>query len=175
MASCSASTQPIRVHMPKNQSQTKITELLWLKFYLAVGTQFISNNRDLQISSYPIRNLLNSQHSACITTNITTETIFCTLRKIFSECCVAPCRPKNVLLTTCGPIKPICKIRKKNQEPLDLLATLGQSCVCVNVCVLVSVCVWVCVIVNDVVTWVSRSLRSLYTLSSDIYRTISLN
>ena len=42
-----------------------------------------------------------------------------------------------------------CKTRKTPLEPLDLLATVGQSCVCVSVSVLVSVCV--CVVKNDVV------------------------
>ena len=55
-----------------NQTQKqKLTELLQLKFYPAAGTQFISNNLALQISSYPTQKPLNSQHSACITTNIT--------------------------------------------------------------------------------------------------------
>ena len=34
-----------------------------------------------------------------------------------------------------------CKTRKTPLEPLDLLAMVGQSCVCVSVSVLVSVCV----------------------------------
>ena len=37
--------------------------------------------------------------------------------------------------------KPNWQNPKKTLEPLDLLATVGQSCVCVNVSVLVSVCV----------------------------------
>ena len=40
------------------------------------------------------------------------------------------------------------KPEEKNLDPLDLLATVGQSCVCVNVRVLVSV--GVCVLKNDV-------------------------
>ena len=36
-----------------------------------------------------------------------------------------------------------CKTRKTPLEPLDLLATVGQSCVCVSVSVLVSVSVCV--------------------------------
>ena len=45
--------------------------------------------------------------------------------------------------------KNICKTRKKTPlEPLDLLATVGQSGVCVCVSVLVSVSV--CVETNDV-------------------------
>ena len=64
---------------------------------------------------------------------------------------MTPWRSKNVLLTTFGPKTPICKNpKKKNLEPLDLLATVGQSCVCVNVGVLFSVRVCVCV-KNDVV------------------------
>ena len=39
--------------------------------------------------------------------------------------------------------KNICKTRKTPLEPLDLLATVGQSCVCESVNVLVSVCVCV--------------------------------
>ena len=34
-----------------------------------------------------------------------------------------------------------CKTRKTPLDPLDLIATVGQSCVCVSVSVLVSVCV----------------------------------
>ena len=56
-------------------------------------------------------------------------------------CCVTPCRSKNVLLTTFGQKTQFAKPGKKNLEPLDLLATVGQPCVCVNVSVLVSVCV----------------------------------
>ena len=40
---------------------------------------------------------------------------------------------------------------EKPLEPLDLLATVGQSCVCVNVSVLVSVRVGVCVVMSYVV------------------------
>ena len=53
-----------------------------------------------------------------------------------------PWQSKNVLLTAFGPKNPsLQKPEEKNLEPLDLLATVGQSCVCVNVSVLVSVCV----------------------------------
>ena len=63
-----------------------------------------------------------------------------------------PCWSKNVLLTTFGPKTPFAKPEEKNLEPFDLLATVGQSCVRVNVSVLASVCVCVCVCVkNDVV------------------------
>ena len=42
---------------------------------------------------------------------------------------------KNVLLTTFGP-KFFAKTRKKTPlEPIDLLATVGQSCVCECQCV----------------------------------------
>ena len=52
-------------------------------------------------------------------------------------------------------VQKICKTRKKTPlEPLDLLAMVGQSCVCesgrVLVSVSVSVCVCVCVEMNDV-------------------------
>ena len=58
-----------------------------------------------------------------------------------------PLAAKKVLLTTLVP-KMNCKNPKKTPlEPLDLLATVGQSCVCVSVSVLVSVCV----VKNDVV------------------------
>ena len=63
-----------------------------------------------------------------------------------------PLSVKNVLLTTFGPKKvektPFAKT-KIPLEPLDLLATVDQTCVCVNVSLLVSVCV--CVVKNDVV------------------------
>ena len=52
---------------------------------------------------------------------------------------MTPWRSKNVSLTTFGPTKnPNLQTRKKTLEPLDLLATVGQSCVCVHVSVLVS-------------------------------------
>ena len=53
---------------------------------------------------------------------------------------------------------------EKPLEPLDLLATVGQSCVCVNVGVLFSVRVCVCVKNNVVVLW-RWSLRPFDTLS----------
>ena len=56
---------------------------------------------------------------------------------------------KKFLLTTRGP-KILQNPKKKTPlEPLDLLATVGQSCVCVSVCI--SECVSVCVAKNDVV------------------------
>ena len=60
-----------------------------------------------------------------------------------------PWQSKNVLLTTFwSPKIFFYKNPKKTPlEPLDLLATVGQSCVCVSVSVLVSVCV----VKNDVV------------------------
>ena len=53
---------------------------------------------------------------------------------------------KKFLPTTCGP-KMFRKTRKTPLEPLDLLATVGQSCVRVSesVSVLMSVCVCLCV------------------------------
>ena len=54
---------------------------------------------------------------------------------------MTPCRSKNVLLTTFVPKNPILqKPEKKNLEPLDLLATVGQPRVCVNVSECVRVC-----------------------------------
>ena len=57
-----------------------------------------------------------------------------------------PLAVQKFLLTTCGP-KILQNPKKNPLEPLDLLATVGQSCVCVSVSVLVSVCV----VKNDVV------------------------
>ena len=58
-----------------------------------------------------------------------------------------PLAVKKFLLTTFWS-KNFCKTRKTPLEPLDLLATVGKSCVCMSVSVLVSVCVCV---KNDVV------------------------
>ena len=55
---------------------------------------------------------------------------------------MTPWRSKKFLLTTCGP-KNLAKPEITPLEPLDLLATVGQSCVCVRVSVLVSVSVCV--------------------------------
>ena len=52
-----------------------------------------------------------------------------------------PLAAKNFLLTLFGQ-KINCKTQKTPLEPLDLLDTVGQSCVYVSVSVLVSVCVW---------------------------------
>ena len=53
-----------------------------------------------------------------------------------------PLAAKKFLLTLFGQ-KINCKTRKTPLEPLDLLATVGKSCVCMSVSVLVSVCVCV--------------------------------
>ena len=46
-----------------------------------------------------------------------------------------PLAVKTVLLTTFGPKNPNCKKPEKPLEPLDLLATVSQSCVHMNVSV----------------------------------------
>ena len=114
--------------------------------------QFISNNWALQLSITLLKNLLNLQHNACITTNNNWNN-FRTPRKIFSDCCVTSCQSENHFVDHLwSHKKPICKNRNP-QEPLVILATVGQSCVCVNVSVVVSVCVcawceeWCCDIV----------------------------
>ena len=75
----------------------------------------------------------------------------------------------------CGPIlvpkTPFAKTENP-QEPLDLIATVGQSCVCLNVSVLVSVCVSVCVVKNDVEVSEKKLILNplnFSTLSHSIY------
>ena len=58
-----------------------------------------------------------------------------------------PLAVQKILADHLGP-KIFAKPEKTPLEPLDLLATVGQSCVCESVSVLVSVCV--CVETNDV-------------------------
>ena len=52
---------------------------------------------------------------------------------------------KKFLLTHCGPKNVLQNPKKTPLEPLDLLAMVGQSCVCESGRVLVSVSVCVCV------------------------------
>ena len=88
-------------------------------------------------------------------------------------CCVTPWRSKNVLLTTFGPKKPHLQKPKKPLEPLDLLATVGQSRVCVSVSVLVSVCVCVWRRTTLRRCDVEVSEKNHFSLSSNITLSIS--
>ena len=83
---------------------------------------------------------------------------------------MTPVGQKIVLLTTWhlwSPKNPFEKSKnpfekpENPQEPLDLLATVGQSFVCVNVSVLMSVCV--CGVKNNVVTL--KSQNNLYKIT----------
>ena len=144
LVACPASDQLISsshlTYLSNNQNKQKTTKLLQLKFYLAVGEWFISNNWALQISSLP--NITLNFAALCLHTNtyIYKQNILNTLRKIFSDVAWPPGSQK-----ICRPLwsQKNCKIPKKTPlEPLDLLATVGQSCVCECVCVWVCVCVW---------------------------------
>ena len=68
---------------------------------------------------------------------------------------------------------PICKNPKKTLEPLDLLATVGQSCVCVNVSVLVSVCVCECSEERRCGVVTLKSLKKTHTNYAQLFHSFS--
>ena len=124
MVACPASNQLLLSHIPVNQSKTKT------KIDRNALAQVLPNNWALQISSFSKQKPLNSQHSACITTNITNRNNFRILRKIFSDVAWPPvsqkmfCWPLLVQKTLC------CKNpKKKNLEPFELCVLCRKAMV----------------------------------------------
>ena len=69
--------------------------------------------------------------------------------------------------------KPHLQQPEKPLEPLDLLATVGQSCVCVNVSVLVSVCVCECSEERRCGVVTLKSLKKTHTNYAQLFHSFS--